>query len=157
MRQQNQQYSNGTSHHDPLFFLTNLCSNMGFWSNLFVQSERDKRREVIDNYNLVPGDPLWFALYENVEPSQLAKETGVPDQLIDDPLLHIAMLKYNRVKALYVLCMITVQGTFLTITGIKSRMMPSSWRSLTCLLGFKLWKQPSHSQFPPTPLMSCPL
>jgi len=74
---------------------------MGFWSNIFVLSEREKRKQYIAQEGLVPGDKEWFDLYAKLEPSQLAKETGIPDQLIDDPLLHIAMLKYNKVKELY--------------------------------------------------------
>jgi len=75
--------------------------DMGFWSNIFVPSEREQRKNLIEDKGLLPGDPEWNEIYAKLEPSELAKQTGVPDQLIDDPLLHIAVLKYNKVKEFY--------------------------------------------------------
>jgi hypothetical protein len=49
----------------------------------------------------MPGTPEWNALYEAAgKQSTVAKETGIPDQCLDDPLLLLAMLKYNKIKEL---------------------------------------------------------
>jgi hypothetical protein len=64
-------------------------------------SSRAERRRVLEDYNIVPGTPEYNQFYANHTQSELAVETGVPDQCIDDPLLHIAMMKYNRLKEQY--------------------------------------------------------
>eukprot|EP01111_Echinosteliopsis_oligospora_P006420 TRINITY_DN20552_c0_g1_i1.p1 TRINITY_DN20552_c0_g1~~TRINITY_DN20552_c0_g1_i1.p1 ORF type:complete len:155 (+),score=43.71 TRINITY_DN20552_c0_g1_i1:70-534(+) len=71
---------------------------MGFWSNFLGKNEREHRRKIIEEGDLLPGDAEYEAMYRNLPPSQLSLETGVPDQLIDDPLLHITIMKYNRLK-----------------------------------------------------------
>eukprot|EP01110_Echinostelium_bisporum_P011336 TRINITY_DN5134_c0_g1_i3.p2 TRINITY_DN5134_c0_g1~~TRINITY_DN5134_c0_g1_i3.p2 ORF type:complete len:147 (-),score=49.63 TRINITY_DN5134_c0_g1_i3:463-903(-) len=72
--------------------------NMGFWSRFKGDEEREKRREYLAENSIIPGTPEFNAFYKDHKQSELAIQTGVPDQCIDDPLLHIAMMKYNRIK-----------------------------------------------------------
>jgi len=63
--------------------------------------DRETRRRDLDDNDIIPGTPEFYKFYENHQQSELALETGVPDECIDDPQLHIAMLKYNRIKEFY--------------------------------------------------------
>ena len=64
-------------------------------------ADREQRRRDLDENDIVPGTPEFFKFYEGHQQSELALETGVPDECIDDPQLHIAMLKFNRLKEFY--------------------------------------------------------
>jgi len=63
--------------------------------------DRIQRRRDLDDNDIIPGTPEFYKFYEGHQQSDLALETGVPDECIDDPQLHIAMLKFNRLKEFY--------------------------------------------------------
>jgi hypothetical protein len=64
-------------------------------------ADRAARRRVLEDYDIIPGSEEFNKFYANHKQSELAQETGVPDECIDDPLLHIAMMKFNRLKEFY--------------------------------------------------------
>eukprot|EP00026_Physarum_polycephalum_P015242 Phypoly_transcript_15879.p1 GENE.Phypoly_transcript_15879~~Phypoly_transcript_15879.p1 ORF type:complete len:227 (+),score=59.51 Phypoly_transcript_15879:62-742(+) len=62
---------------------------------------REDRRRVLEDYDIIPGSEEFKQFYAGHKQSELALETGVPDECIDDPALHISMIKFNRLKEFY--------------------------------------------------------
>jgi len=62
---------------------------------------RERRRQQLEDYGIYPGSPEWTTFYKGHKQSEVALATGVPDECIDDPWLHIGMMKYARIKELY--------------------------------------------------------
>lgn len=106
-----------------IFLAHHNHSKLGFWAGLkkiYADAKREaeeeaknpivpkaspdrvQRRRDLDDNDIIPGTPEFYKFYEGHQQSELALETGVPDECIDDPQLHIAMLKFNRLKELYV-------------------------------------------------------
>jgi len=66
-----------------------------------ASENRADRRKVLDDFDIIPGSAEFYKFYEGHKQSELALETGVPDECIDDPSLHIAMMKFNKLKEFY--------------------------------------------------------
>jgi len=62
---------------------------------------REDRRRVLEDYDIIPGSEEFKKFYAGHKQSELALETGVPDECIDDPALHVSMMKFNRLKEFY--------------------------------------------------------
>eukprot|EP01132_Coremiostelium_polycephalum_P004646 gene4646-5804_t len=59
-------------------------------------TERQIRSGIMSKYNVKPGTPQFEGFYSKIPQTQLSKDTGIPDALLDDPLLHISVIKYNK-------------------------------------------------------------
>eukprot|EP01112_Ceratiomyxa_fruticulosa_P001302 TRINITY_DN1135_c0_g1_i1.p1 TRINITY_DN1135_c0_g1~~TRINITY_DN1135_c0_g1_i1.p1 ORF type:complete len:163 (-),score=31.76 TRINITY_DN1135_c0_g1_i1:323-811(-) len=78
--------------------ITVQSRSMGTISRIFFPTERNQRADTLTDLGFVPGDKEYESFYREIDanPSKLSIETGVPDRLIDDPLLHISVMKYNK-------------------------------------------------------------
>eukprot|EP01133_Synstelium_polycarpum_P005686 gene5686-6570_t len=66
-------------------------------SRVFVTASKAQQRvEQLHAAHILPGSPAFDKYYDTVEPTKLSKETGIHDALLDDPLLHISVIKYNK-------------------------------------------------------------
>ncbi|GAM17383.1 hypothetical protein SAMD00019534_005580, partial [Acytostelium subglobosum LB1] len=68
----------------------------GFLNKFLYPTDRQVRVEQLRSANIYPGMAEFDTFYDNVSPSKVSAATGVPDALLDDPLLHIAVIKYNK-------------------------------------------------------------
>ncbi|EGC32565.1 hypothetical protein DICPUDRAFT_38199 [Dictyostelium purpureum] len=68
----------------------------GFFTKFLFPSERQLRREYLENNNIKVGSPEFDKYYAEQTPSKLSQETGLSDALLDDPILHICVIKYNK-------------------------------------------------------------
>jgi len=66
-----------------------------------AKEDRWQRRTELEDYQVYPDSPEWFAYYKDHKQSEDALQTGVPDECLDDPWLHIGMMKFNRLKEMY--------------------------------------------------------
>ncbi|KAM9999091.1 hypothetical protein ACTFIZ_002638 [Dictyostelium cf. discoideum] len=64
--------------------------------NLLFPTERQLRRQYLADNHIKVGSPEFDKFYEDLQPSELSKQSGLSDALLDDPILHICVIKYNK-------------------------------------------------------------
>ncbi|EFA79511.1 cytochrome c oxidase subunit IV [Heterostelium album PN500] len=72
------------------------AGSRGFFQKFLYPSDRQVRVNKLHSAGIYPGNPEFDKFYDELTPSKLSQETGVPDALLDDPLLHISVIKYNK-------------------------------------------------------------
>ncbi|KYR01945.1 cytochrome c oxidase subunit IV [Tieghemostelium lacteum] len=68
----------------------------GFFQKFLFPTDRQQRVEYLRSNNILVGSPEFDKFYSELPPTQLSKETGLSDALLDDPLLHVSVIKYNK-------------------------------------------------------------
>ncbi|KAN0055201.1 hypothetical protein ACTA71_008300 [Dictyostelium dimigraforme] len=64
--------------------------------NFLFPTERQLRRQYLADNKIKVGSPEFDKFYEDSQPSELSKQSGLSDALLDDPILHLCVIKYNR-------------------------------------------------------------
>ncbi|KAF2076069.1 hypothetical protein CYY_002633 [Polysphondylium violaceum] len=68
----------------------------GFFKQFLYPSERQTRVHQLHEQGILPGSPAFDKFYAELPQSELSKQSGLSDALLDDPLLHISVIKYNK-------------------------------------------------------------
>ncbi|EGG13484.1 cytochrome c oxidase subunit IV [Cavenderia fasciculata] len=73
-----------------------ICRYAGYFKKFLFPTERQLRTEQLHENGIFPGNPAFDAFYDKLEQTQVSKDLNIPDALLDDPLLHVSVIKYNK-------------------------------------------------------------